>query len=88
VTALGRSSTEPLALAQVIPSRETPARAQAAGECLEREIDAREGRLAATHARLEGLGFLGRVRQGRALRDATGVEPRFVGDLGSDLVEL
>lgn len=67
VTVLGRSSTLPLGLDQVAPSRETHAPAQAAGERLEREIDACEGRLAATHSRLEGLGFLDRVRHGRAL---------------------
>ncbi len=85
MAALSRSSTEPLALAQAIPSRENPAPARAAGERLQREIDACEGRLAGTHARLESLGFLDRVRHGRALREGIATEQRVLRGLRSVL---
>jgi hypothetical protein len=89
VTALGRSSAEPLGLDHLVASHEVHAPAQAPGERPEREVDACEGRLSATHARLvEGLGFLGRVRHGRALREAMGAQPRVIAELPGELAAL
>jgi hypothetical protein len=88
MTALGRSSAESLAVDQSISSHEGQAPAQMPGRRPEREINACDGRLAATQARLEGLGSLDRICQGRALRGAIDVEQRLLTRLRRELTLL
>ncbi|MGD9572386.1 MAG: MobF family relaxase [Thermoleophilia bacterium] len=87
-SALSRSAAETPALARSERERDARSPARIARERLERQIESRQRLLAATRNQLGDLGWVGRHRQGPALREVIDAQLRVLADLRTELREL
>jgi conjugative relaxase-like TrwC/TraI family protein len=87
-SALVRSAAEIIAVEQAECDKRTPSPAQMARRRLEREIDSRTRLLTSTQGELSDLGWFGRRRHVKALRQLINAQHRVLRDLRAELAEI